>query len=94
MLEAPGDYLLTSRCATCDAFGTNEPPDEGGEVKYHYSGCASNNPVTGFIIKCACGGTFSSHKDHRIMSKDPLTVTPSWLCPKGCHVFITNGVFA
>ncbi len=28
---------------------------------------------------------------HQIISRDPLTVTPSWLCPAGCHYFIRNG---
>jgi hypothetical protein len=29
---------------------------------------------------------------HQIVQREPLTVSPSWLCPRGCHYFITNGV--
>jgi hypothetical protein len=28
---------------------------------------------------------------HQIISRDPLTVAPSWLCPGGCHYFIRDG---
>lgn len=28
---------------------------------------------------------------HRIVQRDPLTVSPSWVCPNGCHYFIRDG---
>jgi hypothetical protein len=87
-LKNPGDYMLTTSCF-CGADGE----DLKGPAKYHYPGCASPETHTGFILVCKCGGTFASHKDHRVINKSPLSVRASWLCPKGCHSFITDGVF-
>lgn len=28
---------------------------------------------------------------HQIVSRDPLTISPSWLCPKGCHFHVRDG---
>ena len=28
---------------------------------------------------------------HQIVQREPLTVSPSWLCPSGCHYWIRNG---
>lgn len=92
-LGAPGDYCLTSRCPECDAHGHNRAPAEGGAVPYHYTGCSRPAPVTGFVMKCACGGLYSSNRAHVIVTPDPLTVSPSWLCPQGCHVYIGFGTF-
>jgi hypothetical protein len=31
---------------------------------------------------------------HQIVQRQPLTASPSWLCPAGCHYFIRNGKVA
>jgi hypothetical protein len=89
-LKAPGDYMLTNRC-NCGSGAEGE--DLTGPVKHHYNGCINPQTHTGFILVCQCGGTFSSHKDHRVIQREPLTVRASWLCPKGCHGFIIDGVY-
>lgn len=90
-LQQPGDYLLTTRCNCCDAHGDHKAPADGGEIRYHYGGCTQPEAHTGFVLWCKCGYMFASHRDHRVLNRNPLTVRASWLCPNGCHAFITDG---
>jgi hypothetical protein len=93
-LKQPGDYLFNSRCVGCDAHGTSYAPEDGGEVPYHYEGCKDRTPRIGFILFCARGSVYASAREHTILSCNPLTVRASWLCPKGCHSWITDGVWS
>lgn len=49
----------------------------------------------GFIITCPkCGVYASSSKSHVVEQEDPLTVSPSFVCPhKPCdaHYYVKNG---
>lgn len=49
----------------------------------------------GFIITCPlCGAYASSSNGHTIQQEDPLTVSPSFVCPhKPCtaHYYVKNG---
>ncbi|MGD0053354.1 MAG: hypothetical protein ABSD03_16235 [Vulcanimicrobiaceae bacterium] len=49
---------------------------------------------TAWAFRCpVCGEcwTMLVPQVHRVVQREPLTVTPSWLCPRGCHYFITDG---
>jgi len=35
--------------------------------------------------------TMMTPTTHTIVSREPLTVSPSWLCPAGCHYFVRDG---
>lgn len=32
-----------------------------------------------------------NYATHTIVSRDPLTITPSFVCPDGCHFWIRDG---
>jgi hypothetical protein len=93
-LKQPGDYLFNSRCIGCDVHGTNQAPEDGGAIPHHYTGCTDRTPRIGFIVFCKCGNVYASAREHRILSRDPLTVRASWLRLKGCHSWITDGIWS
>lgn len=65
----------------------------GGKGAYLITNRADG--LIGFIMNCPrCGVQASSSEGHTVESRNPLTVSPSFVCPhKGCgaHYFVKSG---
>jgi hypothetical protein len=89
-LQRPGDYVLNDRCQCCDAHGRQLA--DGGGVLHHYSTCNVPGSKRGFILMCKCGALRASGRGHVVLTDEPLTIQPSWVCRAGnCHSWIQNG---
>jgi len=47
--------------------------------------------VRAWWLRCPCGSG-GMLDDHTVNSTDPVDITPSIVCPSGCHYFIRGGV--